>query len=94
MENAGQRPAGFGNGGGHLRVYGVERRSRHVASANARLIGGHGHGEACAGEVGDRIQAAGKRLPLRRRANVILALCVDDTVAVENNQPLRLAARH
>src|SRR5947199_214445 len=55
-------------------------------TAKARLIGRHDDAEAGVVEPRDRFQAAGNGAPLVRRLDVLLAVVVDDAVAVQDDQ--------
>ncbi len=54
--------------------------------ADARLVGGHGHGVARFGEKGNRVHAACNRYPFIGGFNEIIAILVNHAIAVEDNQ--------
>ncbi len=70
----------------HFAMDGVERAHVEQAPPNARLIGGHRHMPALVVQPGNGLQAAGNGHPLVGRLDEIVAVLVDDAVAVEDEQ--------
>jgi hypothetical protein len=78
--------AGQRHGLDHLVVDGIQGVHVEQAAPDARLVGRHHHAIAPLRQAGDRLQAAGQRTPLVRRLDELVAVVVDDAVAVEDDQ--------
>ena len=70
----------------HFFVHGVQRVHIEQAPAQAGLIGGHHHMPAGLRQHGDGVQAARQRNPFHAVFDEIIAIVVDDAVAVEDDE--------
>ena len=87
-------PADVGERLVHLFVDGVEHPHVEQAAADARLVGRDHDAIAGVVEAGDRLDAAGHRPPLLGRLDELVAVVVDDAVAVENDELHRARGDH
>src|SRR4029453_2877947 len=71
----------------HLLVDRVQRRHVEQPAADPRLIRRDDDAKAGVMEACDRLEAARNRPPLVRRLDELLAVAIDDAVAVEHDQP-------
>src|SRR5262249_31607390 len=70
----------------HLVVDRVERRHVEEPAADARLVRGHRDAIAVLVEPRDRLDRSGDGAPLRGRLDVVIAVEVDDAVAIEDDE--------
>lgn len=70
----------------HLLVHGVERGGLEQSAPDARLVGGDHHLVAGLVQFGDRLQAALDGDPLVRRLDELVAVEVDDAIAVQDHE--------
>ena len=70
----------------HLLVDRVQHRHVEQAAADARLVGRDDDAIAGVVEARDRLEAARARAPLVRRLDELVAVVVDDAVAVEDDE--------